>query len=529
MPSLDMPAPDSSDDIVEFYKSQVRELEAELSDFQASSKELEAELEKELEASETQHRDLRLKVEALEHDVNEWKGKYKQSKAEANSAQNALQKEITSLRDANRTLQLKLRDIEVSNDDFERQERIQQSSLEDLESKYNQSIERGVMQDEEIKCGELEREQLRIDAQRLKDELSDLKVEQEITLEKLNSAMAMAARNGSLHHVPPPSTFTSPLSETSSVITDSPITSITTPSGVSSSTAQSEHSSPPSPPMSEVSTTPSQSSRITRPLDDPATTPRPRHFQKPRKHSRGPSLGGGSALPMPSSKSLHQIRGLIGQMQRLEQRVQSARSKLPGPVNTPPRASPRDVRMGTNIPSSITMRSQRKSRPGSTTSSVTSGGDRDMHGFHPISRPSFGTMDRPASRAERPERPESRMSRPGSRASGTTSRSSIGYGGSGIPQRPQSRASVSGRITPAFGEYDTTPTVSRGRRSLGGDDGAGLSRRNTLSNSAIPLPSSGLPRRSIGGRRSGVVDDGFLGGHGSRRTLKKQLSGVGEK
>jgi hypothetical protein len=64
---------DASADTLEFYKSQIAELEAELADFQQSSRELETELEKELEASEKQHRDLKNKNEALRYEVEEWK------------------------------------------------------------------------------------------------------------------------------------------------------------------------------------------------------------------------------------------------------------------------------------------------------------------------------------------------------------------------------------------------------------------------------------------------------------------------
>jgi hypothetical protein len=71
MPSVDVP--DSADAAMEYYKSQIRELEAELTDFQASSRELEQELEKELEASEKQHRGLRSKNEGLRYEVEEWK------------------------------------------------------------------------------------------------------------------------------------------------------------------------------------------------------------------------------------------------------------------------------------------------------------------------------------------------------------------------------------------------------------------------------------------------------------------------
>ncbi|KAI5857560.1 NUDE protein [Tricharina praecox] len=502
--------PESSDETLDFYKSHVRELEAELADFQASSRELEQELEKELEASEKQHRDLRNKNEALRYEVDEWKNKYNKSKTEANSAQNLLQKEITSLREQNRAMQLRLRDMEVSNDDFERQERIVMSSLEDIESKYNHSLERGVMMEEEVRAGEQEREALRIEVQRLRDELSDLKVEQEITAEKLNNTLAMAAKygNGSLHHVPPPK-FPSPLSDSSTILSDELGTSMTTPSVASTATPQSDHSGPPSPPMSEVSTTPSQCARLSIPCHD-ATTPRPRNFQpKFRKRSRGSSIGGNSALPMPASRSLTQIRGLIGQMQRLEQRVQSARSKLPGPaVTTPPRGSPHHPQMAPPLTmNAITLRSHKKSRAPSvsTASSVTSGGESNYSG-----RLSYPAVDnRPASRMARPEsRAGGGIPRPESRVSGRTSRSSMSGNGldrtTTLPIRPQSRASFGGRMTPmtghSFGEYDISGS---GRRSMGGQDGGfGMSnRRNTVNSGGSAIP---LPRKSYGGRISTV-------------------------
>ena len=75
----------------------------------------------------------------------------------------------------------------MANDDFERQARNTTSSLSDLESKYNVSIERAVMLEEEVKIGEQEREHLRVEAQRLKEELSDLKIEAEILQDKMKT------------------------------------------------------------------------------------------------------------------------------------------------------------------------------------------------------------------------------------------------------------------------------------------------------------------------------------------------------
>lgn len=436
--------------------------------------------------------------------------------------------------------------------------------------------------DEEIRIGEQEREGLRIECQRLREELADLKIEQDITVEKLNNATAMAAKygHGSLHHVPPPS-FQSAMSETgSSVLSRSPTTP-TTASAASTSTPQSDHSpTPPSPPMSEISTTTSNT-------NDPALTPRPKNYSRTRP-SRGPSFGttgAGTAIPLPPSRSLHQIRGLIGQMQRLEQRVHHARSKLPGPSTTPPKNSPRTISLQSSfIPSNVTVRSHKKHRSPSTTSSVTSSStDREPYTLH-TSRLSFGQSDRPGSRIGSRvatattgtiERPVSRggTSRPSSSASGTTSRSSLGLERStnipqrppslertSIPQRPQSRASMSGRVAPmgTHTEFGMTSTLSkRERTSMDSYKSRGAledqrlyvtpARRNTVcrepnsagGGSAIPLPASGLPRKNFGQRRisSNSTDGGDGSGHMLSHSLlgnlngglrRKKLSGVGE-
>jgi chromosome segregation ATPase len=175
----------STADTLAWYKTQYEQLESELAEFKESSMELERELEKDIEEAEKRERVLQERAEGLSFEVEEWKRKYRESKHEANAAQNTLEKEITTLRDTNRTLQLRLRDSEVANDDFERQARNTTSSLEDMESKHNMAVERAVLLEEEIKIGEQERENLRIEAQRLKEELSDLKIEAELLQDKV--------------------------------------------------------------------------------------------------------------------------------------------------------------------------------------------------------------------------------------------------------------------------------------------------------------------------------------------------------
>jgi predicted nucleic acid-binding Zn-ribbon protein len=496
----------SRDEELEYYKRQYEQLEADLTDFQASSKELEDQLEKDVDAAEKNERKLREQVEKLNFEVDEWKGKHKQAKTEANSAQNTLQKEITTIREQHRGLALKLRDIEVTNDDYERQARNTTSSLEDLEQKLNVSIERGVLMEEEIKIGEREREGLRVETQRLRDELGDLKVESEIRLEKLRRAEATieSLRSRKPNTLAVESLRTrSPGSEVSIVTPTSPTASTPPPRSDSASDAP----TPPSPPLSDAPAhikldpkTPASAKRRSF-LPDAGATPRPSlHTTRTlSRHTRGPSLAAGSisaasdaksAKPnwprtsfqptvMARSESLNQMKSLRSRMQKIEERVHSARSKLP-PNNTP-RSSPRAA-SGTTMPSSVTLRRTSK-RPSAISASITSNTGSDDSG--PLSsrreshvkRLSYG-IPRPASTVpgERPpsslasdrppstaayQRPSSRISsvRPGSRSGADTPLSAnfrdIPAPNTTFTHRP--RSSIGG---PSYGSLHASGPVS---------------------------------------------------------------------
>ncbi|KAL5351412.1 NADH:ubiquinone oxidoreductase [Pseudogymnoascus australis] len=609
------------EDALAYYKAQYEQLEHELAEFQSSSQELEAELEKDVEAAEERERALQQKAETLGFEVDEWKNKYKQSKNEAGAAQNTLQKEITTLRDSNRTLVMKLRDIEVANDDFERQARNTTSSLEDVESKYNVAIERAVMMEEEIKIGEQEREGLRIEAQRLRDELGDLKIEAEILQDKLkrheSRQLPILSTDITAPNTP---SFAGEISPDS--IASSPL--ITTPpdsKSVSTADTISETPTPPSPPISDRSSkapkafrTPlNPPSRIRAPSADLSVTPKPMRYPssaQPLRSSRGPSIPASSKRPTPSvsltasrprttqskglpnSASLTHIRSLTAQVQRLEQRVQSARSKLPAPVNTPPRASPRTTSAaGGYMPSSITIRS-RKRTGGSTISATSSvnGGEETPNpttrhvsriSTSGISRLSFGPVSnrggsefdgsRPSSRASTTGAPGGGFARPVSRTESNRPQSRTEL------SRPLSRTSMTGARTP-LGHYSqsTLAESRRPRSSIGGNFGASVghghsqsvsqidldeyrefefgtpNRRTTLGRedgSAIPVPASGLPRRQSGGlvaktpgkrMSNGILRDGerelekkrsdaSLAGGGMKPPMRtRKLSGVGE-
>ena len=557
---------------LDWYKTQYGQLETDLADFQASSKELEEQLEKDVETAERNERKWKEQVEKLNFEVDEWKTKHKQAKAEANTAQNALQKEITTMRETNRTLQLKLRDVEVVNDDYERQARNTESSLEDMESKYNVAIERGVLLEEEMKQGEQEREGLRIETQRLRDELGDLKVENEITLEKLR--LAEETIEGLRARKPSPLMVESlrarsPASEASGITPLSPTASTPPPKSDSASDAP----TPPSPPLSDAPPGVRAEPKTPMPmrkqqLVPDSTTPRPSLYgsRAPPRHSRGVSVATATSATtssaarssrptasramrqstrpvppenLPRPDSLHQIRGLIGRMQKIEERVHSARSKLPPPHSSTPRGSPRTGAGMDNIviPSSVTVRRSTK-RPSTTSSATNDNGDggsstrRESH----VKRLSYG-IPRPSSvaanRTDIPDRPPSAMDRPPSAASRPSSRLSV----TSASHRPGSRT---GARTAEPGHYSNTSSATddnsfRPRSSIGGSYGTGHGgfrthrpsasgtdlrlkasegddsvfastprRRTTLDKTGLPLPSalptpSGASRRQSGG------------------------------
>ncbi|EGP88954.1 uncharacterized protein MYCGRDRAFT_85339 [Zymoseptoria tritici IPO323] len=554
---------------LEWYKVQYAQLETDLADFQASSKELEEQLEKDVVTAEKNELKWKQQVEKLTSEVEEWKEKHKKAKAEANTAQNTLQKEITTMREQNLALQLRLRDTEVMNDDYEQQKRYTETSLEDLESKYNTAIERGVLFEETIKQSEQEREELRIETQRLRNDLSDLKVESDINVEKLRAAEEQIE---SLRARKPTSLAVetlrarSPASEASGMTALSPTASTPPPK----SDSLSEVATPPSPPLSDtpaVAKTEQKTPSLVRKkaMIPDSRTPRPSFYgaRAQPSHARGVSVtsststaltDGKSMRPsglrpprvsraaqdsLPRSESLYQIRGLIGRMQKIEERVHSARSKLPAPGRTPTGSPRAGSALGENIPSSVTVRRSMKRPSGSMASSGlrdeetdTSTADSSRRDSHrpdrppsAMDRPPFA-MDRPASAMSRPSSRASISGRPASRSGARTEMgnySSATQASSNMASRP--RSSMTGAYGTIPRGHKTTASFSElhRRAAADSDDTATPNRRTTLERSGIPPPPSALPtpKREGGSPRR----DGGMGPPPSR---KQRVSDVGE-
>jgi hypothetical protein len=220
--------------------------------------------------------------------------------------------------------------------------------------------------------------------------------------------------------------------------------------------------------------------------------------------------------PNTSSRSLHQIRGLIGKMQKLEERVHTARSKLPAPTSTPPRSSPRSnesTNLGA-IPSTVTVRSARK-----RTSQSTTGSSYTVNSAEPprsASRLSFGFNAVPVS-----EHP----SRPSSRASQHASTTSVGQFA-----RPSSRASITGRSTPYGSE-----TPNRPRSSVSGNYAAMHSREPPRAGTPGPkIRSHGFSRSVSMATGAGADDEAWAAAAGRttpatarRTTLDRGALGSG--
>jgi hypothetical protein len=176
---------------------------------------------------------------------------------------------------------------------------------------------------------------------------------------------------------------------------------------------------------------------------------------------------------MARSESLHQMKSLRNRMQKIEERVHNARSKLPPPHNTP-KSSPRS-----SVPSSVTLRRSSK-RPSAINTSTPSFSGSEDAGPPPISRHNSHikrlsySIPRPSSSmaTDRPppvvnfNRPSSRIgnTRPESRVSSTRPESRISSA------RPESH---SGADTPLGGNFrdiapPNTSTIVRPRSSISG-------------------------------------------------------------
>lgn len=99
--------------------------------------------------------------------VSSAQSKYQTSLLEHNKMLAETSKEISQLTESRNIYKNQLRDMELDNDELETAERMIRSSLADIETRYNQQMERTVLMEQEL----IEKNQLTEDNQRLRDEI----------------------------------------------------------------------------------------------------------------------------------------------------------------------------------------------------------------------------------------------------------------------------------------------------------------------------------------------------------------------
>ncbi|POY73820.1 hypothetical protein BMF94_3361 [Rhodotorula taiwanensis] len=296
-------------------QSQLAAAEQDILEFTESSKDLQAELESELERMDKAEKGMRKELDDTKNEKDEWKGKYTTALRDHTSTITHMQRELETLRATEKQLRTRLRDMELDNDDLEKSEREKDSSLQDLETRYNKSLERIALLEEEL----VAKAQLEEEVQRLKDDLRDVNEELVVTRSQAQAVSeALAARKTATVVQPaPPSPPRSEPPETEQTVS--------TPRR-----APSPASSPP-PSIELVKPTPATKARP-RPTSMIASPPT---SISPSKIARPPS----SALPFPSPSPTGQtpFRAPLGRSTRTAH-LQSY--GLPASPSSPALASP---------------------------------------------------------------------------------------------------------------------------------------------------------------------------------------------
>ncbi|CAD6898434.1 unnamed protein product [Tilletia controversa] len=523
----DIPSFTSPEDEVRYWKSKVNDLhdtlnetEATLQDFMEGSKELEAEMEREISASNKRLTDLQNKNEAMRADVDNWKSKYQSSLSEHNKTLADLNKEVETLRDAHNNYKNKVRDMELTNDELESAERMVQSSLMDMEGRYNVAMEKTALLEEEL----FTKATLEEENQRLKDEIRELNEE----LSVVRNMTPSLSRAQSRSDAPGPAAedIVSDSLETDLNLSD---LVVNRPMSSASSVSTGQRSSG-SAAVAERALSPNTTVTRQRTMPATASTARPSHLGHSRRGSRDlrglsmqdsavsrPPISGSSrpaqsariSRPMGSSSSRRSgvpatpsggaqrmVQDMMARMKTLESRINSARNLSRLPVST--LASSTSSRYGmSDAPSAIP-------RPSSRLGNSAGPGAAGGNSYTP--RASLSRRD-------------SLDARPGGSAipipSGGLARSTLG-------PRPSSRLSSAGRDTPPlpnngavspsdelfFATGANGQPVAGGNTVIGGESrlnrkrsgtaGSSLGAKPRGSGSALPLPSSALLKASTG-------------------------------
>ena len=186
--------------IAEERFKKLAELQTEYEEFQATSREFEAELERELDMKERALKDANNNTSRIIEERDALRVRVVTLQGELTR----LQEESTKLRESDIALKDQVRQLEQKNDDLERTLRVTATSLEEMENRFNKTLEEKALLSTELS----DKEVLQVSMQRLKDEVRDLK--QELSLVDNHTRRRSSSPSSMLNGVPDNSTENTP-------------------------------------------------------------------------------------------------------------------------------------------------------------------------------------------------------------------------------------------------------------------------------------------------------------------------------
>ncbi|GAA5841425.1 hypothetical protein JCM3766R1_004080 [Sporobolomyces carnicolor] len=499
-------------------QSQLSAAEEDIKDFTESSKELQNELEQELERMEKAEKGMRIELELVQGDREEWKSKYTSALRDHTATITHMQRELESLRSSEKKLREQLRDMELDNDDLEKSEREKDSSLQDLENRYNKSLERIALLEEEL----VMKAQMEEEVQRLKDELRDLTEELAIV-----RSSHLPNPDAPSRPLTPPGTATIPRAVPAGDPDHTPTSNHTKPrAAIERTPSPSSSDTPPSIELvnptplhgTALPTSPSVRASLNRPMRTPGT---PGSIPRSTTLSRSTRMSQlGSVLPQsPSTSAFPRPRSpmktprvptrradtMIRDMQMMTSRVKQLTQRLDSRRNLVmagsaiPRASMSPTSAATSGLARSTTRSNlaRSTRPTSRLGHHSTTSSSDGHGLvtastRPPSRSSLrSSIHGPRSSIPAPVVPPVPTARPHSRMSSLSASSAHGSSSSSRPVTPSGLPSRSPTPTTGLRASSRPPWNAGLAKSVNGTNPAGdAERRRVVSSSYGPRSDS---------------------------------------
>lgn len=148
-------------------------MRADLQEMVEQAREVETMLEQDLQTAERRLAQVDGRLRDCQAEAQGWKEKYLQSEKERDAQVTRIQADMAKLTRELAHVKASLRDEELKHDDLERHDRIVESSLGDVERRYNEVLEKNADLESELAM----REDLAVECQRLKDTVRDLQSE----------------------------------------------------------------------------------------------------------------------------------------------------------------------------------------------------------------------------------------------------------------------------------------------------------------------------------------------------------------